>query len=84
MNLPSNSQIAVCARKAMNTANGSVSSREERQENLVALIKQNNYCDLCQKCISEKKKLVAHRKICLTKFKKKQDGFISKLSGVFK
>ena len=84
MNVPPNSQLAASTKKAMSLANGSVSSREEQTAVLSDLIRQNNRCDLCHKCISEKKKRIAHRKICLIKYTKKQANLNNKLNGVLK
>ena len=84
MNVPPNSQLAASTKKAMSIANGSVNSREAQTAVLADLIQQNNCCDICRKCISEKKKLIAHRKICLIKYKKKQANLNNKLNGVLK
>ena len=84
MNVPPNSQMAASTKKAMNHANGSVNSREEQTAMLADLIQQNNCCDLCRKCISEKKKLIAHRKICLIKYTKRQANLNNKLNGILK
>ncbi len=59
-------------------ANGGIDSKEEQNSIFLNLIKENSCCDICRKCISEKKKLIAHRRICFKKFKNKQD---NKLNG---
>ena len=84
MDVSSNSQMAASARKAYNMTNGSGGSKEAQKANLVDLISQKHYCDLCRKCITEKKKLVAHRKICLLKFNKKNEKQTVKSNGVLK
>ena len=85
MNVPANSEMAAFAKKAMHAGNGSgVNCIEEQKSALVDMIRQNNFCDLCRKCISEKKKLAAHRKICLIKYRKKQANLNNKLNGILK
>jgi hypothetical protein len=44
---------------------------EEETSTLVKLLRQTSCCEICHKCISEKKKLIAHRKICLRKYQEK-------------
>ena len=65
------SQMAICTAKAKQMTNGSSNRKEDEKSTLIQLLRQNSICDICRKCISEKKKLVAHRKICLLKFNKK-------------
>ena len=66
-----NSQLAICTAQAKSMSNGSINSKEEIKSRLVRLLNNNSCCEICRKCIWEKKKLIAHRKICLLKFKKK-------------
>lgn len=66
-----NSQLAICTAKAKSMSNGSKNSKEQIKSTLVKLLNNNSCCEICRKCIWEKKKLIAHRKICLLKFKKK-------------
>jgi argonaute-like protein implicated in RNA metabolism and viral defense len=45
-----------------------MSEPERKTSNcLVKMIRQSSSCDICMKCFSEKKKLVAHRRICEAK-----------------
>ncbi len=71
MSVRPNSEMAASSKKAQSMCNGGGGSREEQAAVLAGLITQNNMCELCHKCISEKKKLAAHRKVCLLKAAKK-------------
>jgi hypothetical protein len=72
MPLSSRSQIAINSAKAKKLTNGTVDFKQNQSDALVKLIRQNSCCSICRKCISEKKKLVAHKKLCILKLKKKQ------------
>ena len=63
--------MAICSAKAKSLTNGSNNSKEDEKATLAKLLRQNSLCDICHKCICEKKKLIAHRKLCLLKFNKK-------------
>ncbi len=67
----SGSQLAIDSDKAKKLANGSVNYKEDASNALVKLIRQNSCCSICRKCISEKKKLIAHKKLCMMKYKQK-------------
>jgi hypothetical protein len=69
--LSSYSVLSLSSKKAKQMSNGSVNSKEEQDSIFLNLIKENSCCDICRKCISEKKKLVAHRRLCLKKHKNK-------------
>ena len=71
--MPSSSQLAINSNLAKRLANGSVNSKEHESTYLLKLVQENSLCDLCRKCFSEKKKLNAHRKLCLKKMKNKMN-----------
>lgn len=80
ISMPSSNQIAIDSAKAKRLANGSMNIRKDESNALVKLIKQNSCCSICRKCISEKKKLVAHKKLCLLKLKKKNASGLEEIS----
>ncbi len=65
MSVRPKSEMAASIKKSQSVCNGG--SREEQAAGLAGLITQNKMCELCCKCISEKKKLAAHRRVCLLK-----------------
>jgi len=65
--------LAICTAKAKSISNGSSNSKEEVKSTLVRLLNTNSCCEICRKCTFDKKKLKAHRKICLLKFEKKRE-----------
>ena len=69
--MSSSSQLSINSNFAKRLANGSVNCKEHESNHLLKLVKENSLCDLCRKCFSEKKKLNAHRKVCLMKMKNK-------------
>jgi hypothetical protein len=71
MSFSSGSQMAINSEKAKKLANGSVNYKQDESNALIKLIRQNSCCSICRKCISEKKKLIAHKKICMIKYKQK-------------
>ena len=72
MNIPNEHILAINNRKAQAMANGSLNQKKEQESIFLNLVNENSCCDICRKCISEKKKLIAHRRICMRKFKLKE------------
>ena len=62
--MPGDSQLALHVAKTRNAANGSVNGELDNKTNMISLMRQNSLCQWCCKCFSERKKLIAHRKIC--------------------
>lgn len=76
MNVPysSSSQLVLNVIKSnKKTCESSIGDKRDHKSpsELVKIIRQNSSCDICMKCFSEKKKLVAHRRLCENRYGKK-------------
>lgn len=71
MDMPTSSSsklILNAIKSSQSAASDNLNKQETFNFNLAKLIRQNSCCELCKKCFSEKKKLIAHKKICQAKY----------------